>query len=85
MSDIFDLQTRGEGPAGKLPLTEDMLRNEPSGNLFGLTQSAGMGWDPADLSNDSYLILNTHGGVRADDGRPVTRTLDSDPDRAPIR
>jgi len=71
VSDIFDLQTRGEGPAGKLPLTEDMLRNEPSGNLFGLTQSAGMGWNPADLSNDSYLILNTHGGVRADDGRPV--------------
>ncbi len=71
MSDIFDLQTRGNGPVGKLPLTEDMLRNEPSGNLFGLTQSAGMGWDPVGLSNDAYLILNTHGGVRADDGRPI--------------
>ena len=71
MCDIFDLQTRGDGPVGKLPLTEEMLRTEPSGNLFGLTQSAGMGWNPADLSNDAYLILNTHGGVRADDGRPV--------------
>ena len=71
MCDIFNLQTRGDGPAGKLPFTEDMLRTEPSGNLFGLTQSAGMGWNPADLSNDAYLILNTHGGVRADDGRPV--------------
>ena len=71
MSDIFDLQTRGDGPSGKLPITEDMLRNEPSGNLFGLTQSAGMGWNPEDLSNDAYLILNTHGGVRADDGQPI--------------
>ena len=68
MRDIFDIQTRGDGPSGKLPLTEDMLRNEPSGNLFGLTQSAGMGWDPTALSGDAYLILNTHGGVRADDG-----------------
>jgi len=71
VSDIFDLQTRGDGPSGKLPITEDMLRNEPSGNLFGLTQSAGMGWNPEDLSNDAYLILNTHGGVRADDGQPI--------------
>ena len=71
MSDIFDLQTRSDGPSGQLPLTEDMLRNEPSGNLFGLTQSAGMGWDPDSLSGDAYLILNTHGGVRADDGRPI--------------
>ncbi len=71
MCDIFDLQTRGDGPSGKLPLTEEMLRTEPSGNLFGLTQSAGMGWDPANLSNDAYLILNTHGGVRDGDGRSI--------------
>lgn len=71
MSDIFNLQTRGDGPAGGLPLTEDMLRHEPSGNIFGLTQSAGMGWPPDKLTGDDYLILNTHGGVRADDGRPI--------------
>ena len=71
MSDIFDLKTRGEGPAGYLPLTDDMLRHEPSGNLFGLTQSAGMGWNPSALSGDPYLILNTHGGVRAEDGSPI--------------
>ena len=71
MSDIFDIKTRGEGPAGNLPLTEDMLRHEPSGNLFGLTQSAGMGWDPSALSGDPYLILNTHGGVRAENGSPI--------------
>ena len=71
MSNIYNLQTRGDGPAGKLPLTEEMLRTEPSGNLFGLTQSAGMGWAPEALDGDAYLILNTHGGVRAEDGSPV--------------
>jgi len=71
VSEIYNLQTRGDGPAGKLPLTEEMLRTEPSGNLFGLTQSAGMGWAPEALDGDAYLILNTHGGVRAEDGSPV--------------
>jgi len=56
---------------GQLPLTEDQLREAPSGDLFGLTQSAGMGWNPAKLNGDSYLILNTHGGVRAPDGTPI--------------
>ena len=37
----------GDSPGGRLPLTGDMLLNEPSGNLFGLTQNVGMGWDPA--------------------------------------
>ena len=35
------------GPAGSLPLTEEMLRERPSGDLFGWTQNAGMGWEPA--------------------------------------
>src|SRR6266853_6599131 len=39
----------GTGPAGRLPLTPDMLREEPSGNVFGLTQNVGMGWSPAAL------------------------------------
>ena len=26
-----------------------MLREEPSGNIFGLTQNAGMGWNPAEV------------------------------------
>ena len=29
----------GAGPAGRLPLTPDMLREEPSGNLFGSSRS----------------------------------------------
>ena len=71
MGDIFQIRTRGDSPAGQLPITEEQLRESPSGDLFGLTQSAGMGWDPSALRGDSYLILNTHGGVRADDGAPV--------------
>lgn len=71
MGDIYQIRTRGESPTGKLPLTEAQLREAPSGDLFGLTQSAGMGWDPAALAGDPYLILNTHGGVRAPDGTPI--------------
>ncbi|PYP50515.1 MAG: YjhG/YagF family D-xylonate dehydratase, partial [Gemmatimonadetes bacterium] len=61
----------GDGPAGRLPLTADMLREEPSGNLFGLTQNVGMGWSPASLDGPQYVIVSTHGGLRGEDGRPV--------------
>jgi len=61
----------GEGPAGRLPLTPDMLREEPSGNLFGLTQNVGMGWSPASLGGPQYVIVSTHGGLRGEDGSPV--------------
>ena len=39
-------RVEGTGPDGRLPLTAQMLRDEPSGNIFGLTQNAGMGWRP---------------------------------------
>jgi len=64
-------RTRGDGPAGQLPITEEMLRIEPSGNLFGLTQNAGMGWNPDDVGRTQYLILGAQGGLRAEDGRPI--------------
>ncbi len=48
-----------------------MLLTEPSGNLFGLTQSAGMGWDPRRLLDPEFLILSTHGGLRAESGEPI--------------
>ena len=48
-----------------------MLRNRPSGDLLGLTQNAGMGWNPAALGGKEYLILSTHGGIRAADGTPI--------------
>ncbi len=63
--------THAPGPAGKLPLTAEMLLTEPSGNLFGLTQNAGMGWDPARMLDPEFLILSTHGGLRAENGEPI--------------
>jgi len=68
---LYDIQTAARGPAGKLPLSDDMLRNWSSGDLFGLTQAAGMGWKPEDLLGPQYLILSTQGGVRAPDGTPI--------------
>ena len=69
--DILDVATHAPGPAGALPLTAEMLRNAPSGNLFGWSQNAGMGWAPAALGGKEFLILSTHGGVRAPDGTPI--------------
>ncbi len=68
---IFDIKSKAPGPAGRLPLTEEMLRTRPSGDLFGLTQDAGMGWNPAELLRTQFLILSTQGGVRAPDGAPI--------------
>lgn len=69
--ELFDVQTHATGPEGKLPLTEEMLRDWPSGDLFGFTQNAGMGWKPAEMLGSQFLILSTQGGLRAPDGRPI--------------
>ena len=69
--DLNAVETTAAGPAGALPLTEEMLLSRPSGDLFGLTQNAGMGWNPRDLLRDQVLILSTQGGVRGEDGRPI--------------
>src|SRR5437879_11871922 len=61
----------GAGPAGRLPLTADMLREEPSGDVFGLTQNVGMGWSPASLGGPQYVIVRPHGGLRGAEGSPV--------------
>ena len=65
---LRDVATHAAGPAGALPLTAEMLVEEPSGNLFGLSQNAGMGWEAARLLDPEFLILSTHGGLRAEDG-----------------
>ncbi len=67
----FLVETSGEGPTGSLPLTDEMLRQWPSGDLFGLTQNAGMGWDVAELNRDNFLILSTQGGLRGSLGEPI--------------
>jgi len=69
--DIFDVQTHASGPKGRLPLEPNFLTNSPSGDVFGWTQDAAMGWNPSDLGNDEYLILSTQGGIRAEDGSPI--------------
>ncbi len=61
----------GTGPRGRLPLTADALREEPSGNLFGMTQNVAMGWQPEEVGRDHYCIVSTQGGLRAEDGSPL--------------
>lgn len=68
---IYNVQTHASGPQGKLPLSPDFLTHAPSGDVFGWTQDAAMGWSPWDLGKDEYLILSTQGGIRAEDGSPV--------------
>jgi putative YjhG/YagF family dehydratase len=68
---LFDIATRVAGPAGSLPLTEELLRERASGDLFGWTQNAAMGWEPSALGGREFLILSTHGGIRRPDGTPV--------------
>jgi len=71
MESATSLLTRASGPEGMLPLTGQMLLERPSGDLFGLTQDAGMGWDPAALGGTEFLILSTQGGIRSPEGKPV--------------
>ncbi len=68
---LYDVITHGPGPPGKLPLTAEMLRDRPSGDAFGMTEDAGMGWPPDGLAGPQYVLLSTLGGLRADDGSPL--------------
>src|SRR5262250_679902 len=70
-SDLFEVKSAAPGPRGRLPLTAQMLLECPSGDVFGLTQNAGMGWDPRELGRPQFLMLGTNGGIRAADGRPI--------------
>lgn len=74
-SDLYDIHTHGAGPQGQLPLTEQMLLDLPSGDLFGMTQNAGMGWDPNQLLRDQVMIVSTMGGIRGEDGSPIALGL----------
>ena len=68
---LAEILTRAPGPAGALPLTDTLLREGPSGDLFGLSQNAGMGWEPALVAGRQFLILSTVGGLRSPDGKPI--------------
>jgi len=67
----WEVETQGAGPTGRLPLTDSMLRDLPSGDLFGLTQNAGMGWDVQKMLGPQFLLLSTQGGMRAENGQPI--------------
>lgn len=66
-----ETKTHARGPSGVLPITAEMLLTQPSGNLFGFSQNAGMGWEPARVLDPEFLILSTHGGMRGQDGSPI--------------
>lgn len=68
---ILRSRTHADGPDGVLPLTPETLRNSPSGNIFGMTIDAGMGWDPKTLANGDVMMISTYGGLKKDDGTTV--------------
>jgi putative YjhG/YagF family dehydratase len=68
---IYDVATRAGGPSGELPLPADFLAGCPSGDLFGLIQDVGMGWEPSRVGADAFLLLSHQGGLRGADGKPV--------------
>lgn len=70
-ADLLEVVSKAAGPDGKLPLTSEMLLNWSSGDLFGLTQNAGMGWPPQEMLGPQFLLLSTQGGVRGEDGKPI--------------
>jgi xylonate dehydratase len=68
---VYELHSTVRGPVGQLPLTDELLRHAPSGDLFGWSQNVGMGLSPSLLGRKEFLILSTHGGMRAEDGSPI--------------
>jgi putative YjhG/YagF family dehydratase len=68
---VYQVRTVAAGPAGSLPVTDAMLLRQPSGDLFGWTENAGMGWDPRELGRKEVLLLGTLGGIRAPGGEAV--------------
>ena len=68
---LYQIKTNDAGPEGSLPLDAELLLNAPSGDLFAMTQNAGMGWEPRTLRQPEFLILSTQGGIRAPDGTPI--------------
>ena len=53
--DLYDIPSRAPGPTGSLPFTPELLREWPSGHLFGWTQNAGMGWKAEGMGDFSLM------------------------------
>ena len=71
LSVLETVDTAQPGPAGALPLEPADLLERPSGDLFGWTLNAGMGWQPDAMRRPEVLILSTQGGIRENDGSPL--------------
>jgi putative YjhG/YagF family dehydratase len=69
--DIYNITTNAPGPQGQLPLTEDLLAHSPSGEIFGMSQNAGMGWQPSELLREQFLLISTQAGIRSDQNKPI--------------
>lgn len=72
---LYKATTNAPGPQGKLPLTAEMLMEHPSGDIFGMTMNAGMGWEPDKLLGTQVMVIGTVGGIRGADGKPVALGL----------
>jgi putative YjhG/YagF family dehydratase len=68
---IYEITTASAGRQGRLPLDKKLLVESPSGDIFGMSQNVGMGWDPAKLTQEQFLLLSTQAGIRAGDGTPI--------------
>lgn len=68
---IYNVRSKAAVRPGQLPLTEEMLLHSPSGDLFGFSQNAGMGWDINNMLGPQVLILSTMGGLRKENGEPL--------------
>lgn len=71
----WEIKTHSDGPSGSVPFTPEFLIDEPSGNHFGMSQNAGMGWEPSELLRKQFIILSTAGGIREEDGTTVALGL----------
>ncbi|MCL1800906.1 MAG: YjhG/YagF family D-xylonate dehydratase [Promicromonosporaceae bacterium] len=74
---IYQIRSHAEGPRGRLPLTPEFLANSPSGDIFGLTQNAGMGWSPRRMLGPQVMIISTSGGIRGPNREPIAPGLHS--------
>ena len=70
-ANLPSVATHAPGPQGAPSLTAEMLLTEPSGNLFDLTGEIEADCEPARLLDPEFLILSTHGGLRAENGEPI--------------
>ncbi len=70
-----EIRTHAPGPVGQVPFSAEFLTDRPSGDHFGMTQNAGMGWNPSELMRKQFIILATAGGLREEDGSPIALGL----------